>query len=189
MGAEQAADFYDCAYRDEKYRVDASENPWAQLHLWALSRIGSEMVVDLGCGVGWLAQLLDQRGHSPGQYLGVDFSAEAISQARSRVPGFRFIQGDVLAQARRITGVFEGATVVACEVLEHITHDLPVLRSLPVGTRVVATVPSHDSAGHVRHFETMAIVAKRYEHALHLQSIERLGRCYGFVGVRVATKG
>lgn len=190
MGTEQPADFYDSAYREnEKYRVPAPENPWAQMHLWALSYIGREMVIDLGCGVGYLAHLLEQRGHSPGQYLGIDFSGEAISQARARVPGFRFVRGDILAETRRIAGIFEGATIVACEVLEHITHDLPVLRAMPVGTRVIATVPSHDSAGHVRHFETMAVVAKRYEHALRLQSIERLGRCYGFVGVRVAPKG
>lgn len=185
MGSEQGPAFYDAVYRhNETYRVAAPENPWAHLHYWALGRLGGEMVIDLGCGVGHLAELLAQRGHDPGRYLGIDFSGEAIEQARARVPGFRFVQGDILTSARTLR-CYEGATVVLCEVLEHIVHDLPVLRALPDGTRVLGTVPGHDSEGHVRHFENMAIVAKRYEHALHLQSIQRLERCYGFDGVRI----
>lgn len=184
MGTERGPEFYDAAYRGSpRYSTPATDSPWAQLHYWLLGQLGGGMVIDLGCGVGHLAELLAARGHDPGRYIGVDFSGEAISQARRRVPSFRFQQGDVLTTARSLR-CYDGATVVLCEVLEHVTHDLPVLRSLPTGTRVIATVPGHDSEGHVRHFETMAIVAKRYEHALKLHTLVRLGRCYGFQGVR-----
>ena len=184
MGSEQPAEFYDRHYvAGGRYDVDVADSPWANVHYWALSRVGGETVIDLGCGVGHFAELLARRGHDPSRYLGVDFSQVAIDQARARVSGFQFVVADIRAEARRIR-TYQGSTVVLCEVLEHVEHDLTVLRALPPGTRVIGTVPDHDSEGHVRHFENMAIVARRYEHALYLQSITRIGRCFGFEGIR-----
>lgn len=180
MGIERDAAWYDDVYREGgRYVGDPDESPWAHLHRWAAARVGKrETVLDLGCGVGHLAARLRDRGIKG--YVGVDFSAEAVARARTSVPGYTFRVGDIRRPRRWER---PGNVVVLCEVLEHVTYDMRILRALQPGTRVLATVPSYDSAGHVRHFATVAAVSARYERAVRLESVTRLGRCYGFEGV------
>ncbi len=50
------------------------------------------MVLDLGTGTGNLALLLSQAG---AEVWGVDFSPRMLAKARAKVPGARFVLGDV----------------------------------------------------------------------------------------------
>lgn len=185
MGQERDAAYYDEAFAgNQDYARAPDDAPWAPLWLWLASRLGGESVLDLGCGPGHLASLLQGRQLPPNRYLGVDFSAEAIRQARERAPGYLFEQATLREGVARAKTLLPGFTAVLCEVLEHVTGDVAVLEAMPPGTRVLATVPSYDSPGHVRHFKTFQGVCKRYERALRLVDVVRIGRCYGFEGVR-----
>lgn len=184
MGEAKDAAYYDRGYgNNPRYRLDPDHAPWAQLWYWVLGRTGEEMIADVGCGPGHLAELLQRRGHPPHQYVGFDFSTEALAQARERAPGYRFVEAVFPADKRRVLQYPE-ATVVACEFFEHVEKELPLIKALRPGARVLATVPRKDSASHVRHFETMAEVARRYERWLELRSIERIGNAYAFEGLR-----
>jgi len=57
---------------------------------------GDENILDLGCGNGWFARELAQRGHK-GSYLGVDFSLPLLRDAESQPEGFsaKFMQVDL----------------------------------------------------------------------------------------------
>lgn len=184
MKEELDADHYDRVFAESApYALGPDDAPWAPLWRWLVARVRPrENVVDFGCGPGHLAELLHRRGHPPDRYLGVDFSAEALRQARRRAPGYRFVRRDVVVAAREL-GSETGAAVL-CEVLEHIEGDLELLSALPSDTRVLATVPSYDSAGHVRHFETFSAVCARYEQIVQISAVVRIGRCFGFSGVR-----
>lgn len=48
---------------------------------------GDEEILDLGCGNGWFARELAERGHR-GAYLGVDFSLSLLRDAESYAGGF-----------------------------------------------------------------------------------------------------
>lgn len=48
---------------------------------------GDEDILDLGCGNGWFARELAERGHR-GSYLGVDFSLPLLRDAESYTGGF-----------------------------------------------------------------------------------------------------
>ncbi len=48
---------------------------------------GDEDILDLGCGNGWFARELAERGHR-GTYLGVDFSLPLLRDAESHAEGF-----------------------------------------------------------------------------------------------------
>jgi SAM-dependent methyltransferase len=48
---------------------------------------GDEDILDLGCGNGWFARELAERGHR-GSYLGVDFSLPLLRDAESHAGGF-----------------------------------------------------------------------------------------------------
>ncbi len=180
MGTERSAASYNQGYRtNELLKLDGDHAPHSQLWYWILGRTGQEPILDLGCGSGHLASLLQRRDHPPHLYLGIDFSKEALLQARKRVPGYRFIC-DTLPSAAKRAQVFHGATTVFTEVLEHFTKDKAALAFLPSGTRVLATVPRNDSSGHVRHFKKMTQVCARYEKLLEFRSIERVNKAYVF---------
>lgn len=187
MGKERSAASYDIGYRkNPRYKQDADHAPWAQLWYWVLDRTGQEMIIDFGCGPGHLAELLKRRDHPAHLYLGVDFSTVALEQARQRVPGYRFVTGNLPAATKRVARMQgEGPiTVVFTEVLEHFLKDKAALTHLPSGTRVLASVPRKDSSGHVRHFTRLHHVCSRYEGLLDMRSVERIGGAYVFEGRR-----
>ena len=182
MGTERNAAYYDQGYRtNPKYKLDPDKAPWSNLWHWIADRAGDDMLIDFGCGPGHLAAILNQHKHLPHLYLGVDFSKEALRQARARVPGYNFIHGTLPEAVDRAS---PGATAIFCEVLEHFKADREALARLPEGTRVLATVPREDSATHVRHFTRMNVVSSRYESLLDFKSIERIDNAYGFEGIR-----
>ena len=57
---------------------------------------GDEDILDLGCGNGWFARELAERGHH-GAYLGVDFSLPLLRDAESYAGGFsaKFMEVDL----------------------------------------------------------------------------------------------
>jgi len=57
---------------------------------------GDEDILDLGCGNGWFARELAERGHR-GAYLGVDFSLPLLQNAESNAEGFsaKFMEVDL----------------------------------------------------------------------------------------------
>jgi len=60
--------------------------------------VGTEQILDLGCGNGQLARTLAERGHR-GPYLGLDFSLPLLTDAKSQPEGFSatFQQVDLTA--------------------------------------------------------------------------------------------
>lgn len=187
MGTERSAESYDEGYRvNPRYKKDADHAPWSQIWYWALCHTSQEMIVELGCGAGHFASLLQRRKHPASHYLGIDFSVVALQQARERAPGYRFVEGTLPRVAKLVARLYSPAspTVVIIEVLEHIVKDGATLRHLPSGTRVLGSVPRKDSAGHVRHFRDMHEVCARYKKILDFESIERLGGVYVFAARR-----
>ena len=101
--------------------------------------LGPADILDVGCGEGYVLGALREEGIRCPLH-GIDFSADAIGSARSRVPDATFEVGDALALAeagRRYD------LVLMTEVLEHIPEPA---RMLPVLERiarrfVVTSVP------------------------------------------------
>jgi SAM-dependent methyltransferase len=135
------------------------------------SRVAGRTVLDAGCGVGWGSELLLAAGAR--RVTGVDLSPDAIANARARVPGARFLVGDLVALGLE-TAEFD--VVVCFEALEHVPDPLQCLDELvrvlhPDGTLFVSS-PNPDvyPAGnpfHVRELppeELATEVGKRLPH-------------------------
>ena len=106
-------------YWDIEYAENVIDN-WQRMR-WIVKRaqpfrqmlIGS--VLDLGCGLGYLA------GQAPGKYTGVDFSKVAVRYAGQNYSG-EFMLADAFEYAAQ-TGDGSWDTVVLCHILEHLEED------------------------------------------------------------------
>jgi tetratricopeptide (TPR) repeat protein len=189
---EQDSKYYDEIFSTDSYKKKPEEMPWYPLWMSIIREIKSlkesgnaERVIDLGCGPGHFAELLNKE--IPGlDYSGVDFSEVAIEEARKRCPyiGYAFNVEDI-----RDTDFQDGphpTVYIFSEVLEHIDMDTWLLGKIPVGSAVILTVPDFDDPGHVRKFTGTWEVVERYGPLIDIDSVGRLetGRHFMMTGAR-----
>lgn len=185
MGTEQDSNFYDAYWRSRRSHFRPHKTPWYLL--WSLAarlihKAGKRRVVDMGCGPGFLAELLN----SDVAYVGYDFAPYAIHRARKRYAKRKdttFMLKDVHSfDGSEFSGV---DAVVCCELLEHIDQDLALLEKVPVGTWIYLTVPNFDIAQHVRHFRNHNAVSSRYTAVMKVNTVRQITK-YHFAawGVR-----
>ncbi len=94
----------------------------------------SDVILDVGCGTGWLARHFTH-------YTGIDGSPDAVAAARGR--GVEVVHGDVSAPLPFADGAFTG--VVMKDLLEHVGDPVATVREarrvLVPGGRVFASSP------------------------------------------------
>ncbi len=169
-GAEKDARWYDQKFQANSHKPEHyTQFKYYFLFASMVTRLapdGDESVLDIGCGPGHLAGLLRDVGVA--RYCGFDFSEARIGFARATYPDREFHVADIFE-----TDLFETVdydTAVCTEVLEHIERDHDVLRKIKSGTRFLGSVPSYDSAAHVRYFANKSDVEARYrEHFAKLR--------------------
>lgn len=121
-----------------------------------LRRLDSNAHIDIGCGDGALVHHLSRR--LPGMVVaGIDYDQRAIDWARMFTPQAAFWAGDL----RMIETARRWDTASLIEVIEHIpptelaSFIEAVRRMLPIGARLIATVPHRNkpvSSKHYQHF-------------------------------------
>lgn len=173
MKKEAGADVYDEGYSkpDTKYHVHYSQSPYWKFWSAILNKglvKPEDKVLDLGCGPGQFAHALQDHGVT--DYIGVDFSKVAITQAQAVVPDFTFVCEDLY----KYKIPTDRDVVVILETLEHLRCDLRILRKLPEGQRFVLSVPNFDSKNHVRFFKGIKYVKKRYGDLCDFQGLIRI---------------
>lgn len=124
------ADYYDHVY-GETDSVNKS------LTIEVAKRINGESVLDLGCGVGFLASLTE------GKYLGIDFSSVALGKAHklhARTDA-EFLLADIYTLPLETTF----GTVVLQEVLEHLDNPSSIIEKACslANRRIIVTVPQN----------------------------------------------
>jgi len=114
----------------------------AILEAIASTRITEPRILDLGCGTGWLTNVLGNLGPS----VGVDLSDVAIGKARERYPHVEFMPVDISEWQ------YPGSTfdiVVSHEVLEHLEDQDAYLDKahglLRSGGYLILTTPNKDA--------------------------------------------
>lgn len=176
---------YDLSIKDESFYDNVYENGgwndtyfkhYSETHYFPMWKKALELikenkepsVIDIGCGPGQFSNLLLDNGVS--NYMGLDFSSEAIKVAKIRNDKYRnlFIVGDAY-----ISDIFEKPynTIILFEVLEHLEKDIDILRRIKPGTNVLFSVPNFYSAGHVRWFNSQFEVLERYKDIINVNQI------------------
>jgi SAM-dependent methyltransferase len=116
-------------------------------------------ILDLGCGVGFFAKVLYDSGYK--NYMGIDFSAKIINHAKKQAPHYTYkVENLYSPSAKKIISRYKIFT--ALETLEHIEGDIEILKSIPKGSTLIASLPSGLSKGHVRAFSGPDAVRSRY---------------------------
>lgn len=153
---------YDGIYtRKEHYRGHYTKSPYHKVWLIASRYIpkGSK-VVELGCGTGQLMELLLDKGIR--EYTGYDFSQVAIDLAFSRVQGrnARLCYTDLY----EIDELPDADIYAAIEVMEHLKGDADqmLINIIPIGKKVVISVPNYLGGSHVRRFMSTEDIQNRY---------------------------
>lgn len=132
-------------------------------------------VLDFGCGVGSLADLVPAAG-----YFGIDRDGPSIELARRARPGHRFERADDLTSL----GDEQFDTIVSLAVIEHLPEPSGWLsaaaRHLAGGGRIVLTTPHprfewiHSFGARIRLFSAEA--EEEHETLLDERTLGRLGR-------------
>lgn len=109
-----------------------------------LGTLTNQSVVDLGCGNGSIARLVQEMGCT--KYLGIDLSDTALSSISGMPSEYNFIHGDI-RDAEAIAGPGEWHVVLLCDVLEHVPDSNQQIaickRLLKPGGRLLVVVPNY----------------------------------------------
>lgn len=170
MGNEQPAEFYDGIKYMKPHifeRYSVIYNAAADLLPNRESPSKCPVIIDLGCGVGHFAKIVQQRGYQ--DYWGIDFSGQMIEKSKANIiPSddpmviYQFTKGNLLDY--KVQKLYQGYKLfVLLEVLEHITEDLKILASIPKGAQVIFSLPSFDAKSHVRKFKNIEQIHARYK--------------------------
>jgi len=129
----------------------------------------NDNVVDFGCGVGQVAQLIVNNNLN--YIYGVDFSEVAIKQAKNNNPTIenKFFVGNLYD--KKIFALNTYNCAILFEVLEHIKDDIQILNNIPRNTKIICSVPSFPYKSHVRHFINQSDVIQRYSKYLDIKDI------------------
>ncbi len=190
--------YYDAIYTLAIWKQTELLRPWVEQPLrryvwYPALLLARGAILDAGCGLGHLAAMA--RAFGIEYAAGFDQSCIAVEWAQRRYPYAAFWHSDLGWDLTEDSGplpydAFDYETVMLLEVLEHIDDDLGVLKLVPEGKTVVASVPSFETEGHVRCFESREAVVERYSHALEIDLVvvekaqEGPNRWFTFRGVR-----
>lgn len=118
-------------------------------------------ICEIGCGSGQFANMLFDYGYT--NYMGIDFSGQAIELAKKANPQYtdKFVCQNAFAYLES-NKKLEISVFVLLEVLEHVNQDRELLNMLPAGCTVIFSVPNFKSFNHIRVFDNLVSIQSRY---------------------------
>lgn len=185
---EKNADYYNEIY--EKGYDTSLYYPLYQDFVKTISALSSPRILELGCGIGDLGQMIIERGYP---YHGFDFSEEAVQQSLKKCPSGNFKVGNVYD--KHLYQAEDYNIVVALEVFEHV-EDIDVIKNIIPGAIVIASIPDYPDVAHLRLYkDRQKDIIEYYMPYLHVAEIrsakisrpnsEEKDIIYVFVGIRL----
>jgi len=160
---EKGPDFYDRTFfEDANWRGHYTQS--VDYYIWTVivdrvRRRKPRSILEIGCGSGQLAHAIYDSGIVR-SYVGFDFAAARLNQARVNVPDYRFEVADAFQTDLYDTVDYD--LVICTEFLEHVERDLTVIERIRRGSRIIGLVPNFAWVSHVRYFKSTDEVAERY---------------------------
>lgn len=166
------ANYYNNVFNTE-YAGDGGA--FENVHTKMLKSYKGGRVLDVGCGTGNFLKKLKDCGVIGD---GLDFSSVGIEKTREKCPNSKLFLEEALG-----SNIYENYEVFTMsEFLEHIDSDRELLKKLPEGSQVIASVPTFDWVSHVRFFKNEQEIIERYGDLLDTISLEKEGGHFIFSG-------
>lgn len=190
---ERGADWYDENWPLDIDRCSPRMQPVYDRVIKLLEGAGVKSVLEIGCGHGFLGEMIMKKF----AYRGIDLSPFIIEECKKRYPDMPLMNAGV----DNYPIEDETGAIVATEVLEHLSNDVKTIGRVASGTVVVATMP-HDekvpdqpdggrhATAHVRGYIKEEDVVARYGDLLDINYIDVMNQKGGgyptivFRGVR-----
>lgn len=138
-----------------------------------IQAIAPDVVLDLAAGHHDLAGLVRERVPSVRRYIWNDYASIPVSRARAAgAPWgawFEVLEADLDGDLGVLP--FQDADVVICTSMEHLANDVGILRAVPVGRRVVVSLPDFPANGHRRWFPSIQDAETRYAGLLSFERV------------------
>lgn len=148
-GQQQVAAYYDAQFATEPMlQVHHTKSRKYPLYAVVGDRVRAlhvKSILDIGCGPGQMASLLR------------DLS---------------FVVAEIFASDLLETHSYE--TLLATEFLEHVEHDIALVRRIPQGVKALFSVPNFAHESHMRHFDSATSVEHRYGDCLSQMDVTTL---------------
>lgn len=123
--------------------------------------------LDIGCGTGDVIKFIDKNKIQ--NYTGIDFSSVGIENCKKNYPNYNFFEFDF--STSKIDSFMAGRkTFLSLEVLEHIENDINIIKQIPLGIRLILSLPNFNSPGHVRFFKDENEIKERYKDYLNFKN-------------------
>lgn len=149
---EKTKDYYNMIF---KRNSDMSR--YAAIHDEISSIVGDKKVLDIGSGTGALSKKIPN-------YYGFDFSEEGV-----KITNHPNVWIGNAYERKNYVGEYD--YMVCIEVLEHV-DDFRVILNIPIGQKVIFSVPSFTDPAHLRVY-TEDMVRERYKDYFDVSRITR----------------
>ena len=152
-------------YYDKIYASDYPSEKYIPIYKIIIEYINSigldkKNILDIGCGVGELAKQIQNEKIE--NYLGFDFSQNAIKQAKNKVPSF--IDNFIVHDCYKLKDINYNYNIsIAVEVLEHL-NDIKIIKELNPGSYFIGTLPNFwaNNNAHLRIYKNKFRIYIRY---------------------------
>jgi len=172
---KKSSEYYDAIYsiggNNLSYHKHFEKSPYIKIWKAVINNIPKNSIcLDFGCGNGQFADALNS--YRPGiNYTGIDFSPEAIKQARKRClsPNIKFYNKELDWWID--SGRFAKFThYISLETLEHVDDELEFkfLQNIPDEKVVILSLPNFKSPAHIRTYPDAEMIKERYSGLLNI---------------------
>ena len=122
--------------------------------------LDKKYILDIGCGVGELAKQLQDKNFE--DYLGFDFSENAINHAKKKVPNLS--NNFIVHDCYKLKSIdYNYNIAIAVEVLEHL-DDIRIIKQLSQGSYFIGTLPNFwaNNNAHLRIYKNKLYIYYRF---------------------------
>jgi 2-polyprenyl-3-methyl-5-hydroxy-6-metoxy-1,4-benzoquinol methylase len=175
---ECASEFYDKVFSESKIFKKNPQEITEYYKSWSFAKNfilnnNIKLVIDIGCGPGNLAQLLEDLDIT---YIGIDFSKVGIDECNRKVnkKNFSFINDNAFnIDYFNLIKNYKNDEILftSFEFLEHITNDIDIIKLLPQNIKFCFSLPNYDSESHIRYFDSVQSIKNRFEKYLDITHI------------------
>jgi 2-polyprenyl-3-methyl-5-hydroxy-6-metoxy-1,4-benzoquinol methylase len=134
-------------YKDYGFTTGAPAHTFGYLQqplLSLLNKGANKVILDLGCGNGYLANYLVDEGYNA---YGTDASAEGIAIAKQKNPGRFYLQDLTTGELPKELHTFTFDTIISTEVIEHLYDPGGFIdfckKLLPANGELIISTPYH----------------------------------------------